>query len=294
MKLRSKVFLSSLIITVMGMAGLALTYSMAQAHRNAESAPASQSSTASMQADSQTVEPIAATTSPQVNAQATTSASQSSASTTNLRLDPAFRDFLVSLRDWEEKSGFTDVQLDSPYYDSTLILQVAYIFNGFPDGSAGLSKPLTRAQAASVLNRTFAFSLFVPTTTVFSDVPAGSTHEKAINALYWAGISNGCTASPRNYCPDQAITRKQFATLLAKSLQPYVPMPQTDAVYTYSDVPSGDTAAPYLNYLTLLGVINGCGNGKFCPDQPLTRAQAVTIMVRALYGSDLTPNRTQQ
>ncbi len=316
MKFRSKVFLSALSFTLIGIAGLVLTASISQAHQNAASQPDAHAST-SAENYTQTADPMALTSqSNATSSSSTTSASSSQSTSTShqaptaqshtatntaasaptfkgVTLNPSDKQDLLALRDFLELNGFKDVQLNSPYYDSTLLLQVFGIFKGYTDGTAGLNNPLSRAQAASILNRTFGFSLFTSTGAVFSDVPAGSTHEKAINALYWSGITNGCSASPRNYCPSQAVTRKQFATLLAKSLQSYgISAPQTDVFYTYGDVPVGDSARSYLNYLTQLGLVNGCGNGNFCPNDALTRGQAVTIMARLLYGSELKPNQS--
>ncbi len=311
MKFRSKVFLSALSFTIIGLASLALTFSISQAHQNAAAQPDSHAST-SAENYAQTADPMALTSQSTTSSSSTTSNSSSQSTSTShqtttaaatntasaptfkgVTLNPSDKQDLLALRDFLELNGFKDVQLNSPYYDSTLLLQVFGIFKGYTDGTAGLNNPLSRAQAASILNRTFGFSLFTSTGTVFADVPVGSTHEKAINALYWSGITNGCSATPRNYCPTQAVTRKQFATLLAKSLQSYgISAPQTDVFYTYSDVPVGDSARSYVNYLTQLGLMNGCGNGKFCPNDALTRGQAVTIMARLLYGSELEPNRS--
>jgi hypothetical protein len=46
-------------------------------------------------------------------------------------------------------------------------------------------------------------------------------------------------------------------------------------------VPVGHPFAPWIEQLAAEGVTGGCGVGKFCPDEPLTRAQMAVFLVRA-------------
>lgn len=48
----------------------------------------------------------------------------------------------------------------------------------------------------------------------------------------------------------------------------------------YQDVNDGDWRADAIEYVVDLGLMEGTGIGKFSPDQPLTRAQIVTILYR--------------
>ncbi len=51
---------------------------------------------------------------------------------------------------------------------------------------------------------------------------------------------------------------------------------------TYTDVP---TSHPFFNEIAQLsksGITQGCGNGQFCPDSPVTRGQMATFLSRAL------------
>ncbi|MXW96820.1 MAG: S-layer homology domain-containing protein [Acidimicrobiaceae bacterium] len=72
--------------------------------------------------------------------------------------------------------------------------------------------PLTRAQTASMLVRGFDLDPAVEPAG-FTDT-AGSVHAGDIDALYAAGITNGCRSEPLQYCPRQPTTREQAATLL--------------------------------------------------------------------------------
>ena len=56
-------------------------------------------------------------------------------------------------------------------------------------------------------------------------------------ALYRNGVTNGCVASPRQYCPEVGMTRGQMASflLLSKEGPGYTPSPCTTP--PFSDVP---------------------------------------------------------
>ena len=54
------------------------------------------------------------------------------------------------------------------------------------------------------------------------------------------------------------------------------------AVPSFNDVPPADYGFQYIEALKAAGLVNGCGGGNFCPDNPLTRRQAAIILARAL------------
>lgn len=56
---------------------------------------------------------------------------------------------------------------------------------------------------------------------------------------------------------------------------------------TYQDVEGDDWHTEAIEYVTAIGLMEGVGNGKFQPNQPLTRAQVVTLLYR-LAGSPKT------
>jgi len=302
MTLRSKIFLATVAATFIGIAGLALTASLTQARQNTQNTDNGASSYAAMSSQNgEQAAQVSTNSSTQQSAQ--TSNSQTSSAgrqqviadppeafgpaqpIKGVNLTPQDRQAAQELRDFLEQQGFSDVQLNSQYYDATLVLQVLGIFKGYPDGTARLSQTMSRSQAAAILNRTFGFSLYTSTNRVFGDVPAGSANEKAINALYWAGVTNGCTASPRNYCPNDTITRRQFATLLGKALG----APSTASGWVFDDVSQTDSAYPYIAYLKSNGIVNGCVDRKFCPNDPITRGQAVVMITRLFLGENIYP-----
>jgi hypothetical protein len=57
-----------------------------------------------------------------------------------------------------------------------------------------------------------------PPLATFNDVPTDHRFFQFIEALYAAGITGGCSASPLLYCPDAPLTRGQSAVFLANVL----------------------------------------------------------------------------
>ncbi|OGF68076.1 MAG: hypothetical protein A2Y62_19670 [Candidatus Fischerbacteria bacterium RBG_13_37_8] len=51
-------------------------------------------------------------------------------------------------------------------------------------------------------------------TDIFTDVTSGNPFCPFIEALYYAGVVNGCSASPLMYCPNTMVTREQMAKFL--------------------------------------------------------------------------------
>ena len=50
------------------------------------------------------------------------------------------------------------------------------------------------------------------------DVDANSVHAGAIEALFVASITVGCSTQPLSFCPDQPVTRAPIATFLTRAL----------------------------------------------------------------------------
>lgn len=125
--------------------------------------------------------------------------------------------------------------------------------------------------------------------TVFSDV--GKTHwaKSWIEAVYRAGITSGCATNPRRYCPGNLVTRDQMAVFLLRGIEggSYTPPPCT--ADPFSDVPAGNDFCPWIQELAARGVTLGCGGGKYCPGNPVSREQMAIFLMRALEGSGYTP-----
>ena len=180
-----------------------------------------------------------------------------------------------------QSAGFTDVDPSGVHATGIEALFAAGITVGCgreprrfcPD------QPVTRAQMATFLAR--ALNLEAPSGSAgFADADPSGVHATGIEALFAAGITVGCGREPRRFCPDQPVTRAQMATFLARALN--LEAPSGSAGFADAD-PSGVHTAN-IEALFAAGITVGCGREprRFCPDQPVTRAQMATFLARAL------------
>ena len=121
----------------------------------------------------------------------------------------------------------------------------------------------------------------------FKDFRVTATGYDDAVRLYNAGITQGCSASPRMFCPKCPLTRRQMATFLARAANLNVSNPPAQA--TFSDVPVGSAGFAYVEAIAAAGITTGCGNGRFCPNDEITRAQAATMIHRAMDWPDEVP-----
>ncbi len=128
------------------------------------------------------------------------------------------------------------------------------------------------------------------TNPTFSDVPFNHSAWQYIEAIYNAGITGGCTTTPLNYCPNNTVTRAQMAIFLLRGIHgsSYTPPAVGDST-GFNDVPTTHSAATWIKQLAAEGITGGCGNGNYCPNQAVTRAQMAIFLLRAKYGDDYVP-----
>ena len=145
--------------------------------------------------------------------------------------------------------------------------------SGYGNHTIAPDKEITRSEAAQML---WNLLLDPPETTEsrFSDVTPGEWYADAVNSLSQIGIFNGY--GDGTFRPGQNITRAEYVKALTSCV------PAVEADNPFSDVKSTHWA--YRNILTAISKqwINGYEDGTFRPDQTITRAEAVTILNRAL------------
>lgn len=122
------------------------------------------------------------------------------------------------------------------------------------------------------------------TNTPFPDVPADADYAEAAITLSEMGIFKGDEAG--NFNPDNPISRAEAATVICRMLGVEDEAKQIKTA-VFTDVPSSHWAVGYTAKAADLGIINGYGNGKFGPSDPVTYEQMVKMLVCAWgYGED--------
>ena len=131
-------------------------------------------------------------------------------------------------------------------------------------------------------------SLIVLGNTIFADVPEGHWARSFIERLYLNHVTSGCGGTPLNYCPDTNVNRAMMAVFVLRATHgpDFTPPPATGEVFT--DVPVNSFAA-WIEELAAEGITSGCGDGMYCPNAPVTRAQMAVFLVKAMYGADYIP-----
>jgi hypothetical protein len=143
------------------------------------------------------------------------------------------------------------------------------------------TQPVTRAQMAVFLLKGMYGSGYVPpaaTGAVFNDIPVNHPFAKWIEQLDAEGITGGCGGG--KYCPSASVTHEQMAVflLVAEHGTGYTP-PAATGVFT--DVPTTNGFAPWIEALAAEGITGGCGGGKFCPKTTVNREQMAVFLVAA-------------
>ena len=115
----------------------------------------------------------------------------------------------------------------------------------------------------------------VPVIPEFTDVPKDAWYS---DAVYWT-IQNGVAAgnSETTYGSLEICTREEFVVFLWNAAGK--PEPAISEC-TFSDVTEASEAYKAVLWGIETGVIQGTGTGVFSPEQPVTRAQVVTILYR--------------
>ncbi|HEX2154972.1 MAG TPA: S-layer homology domain-containing protein [Acidimicrobiia bacterium] len=148
------------------------------------------------------------------------------------------------------------------------------------------NEPVSRAQMATFLVR----ALGLPATdeSGFRDT-SGSVHAEAIDALASAGITRGCNPPANDrFCPADSVTRAQMASFLVRALDL-----RSAEAHGFTDT-ENSVHRQSIDALAAADITRGCNppdNTRFCPDQPVTRSQMATFLVRALEGVDPIVNR---
>lgn len=111
----------------------------------------------------------------------------------------------------------------------------------------------------------------------FSDVPPTNVHAAGISCLGVVEVALG--REDGTYGPAAPVTRAQLSSLLARVLIDRG-VPPTTVPPGFDDVDPASVHAPSIALLTSLGVILGDADGRFRPEDPVTRGQMASLLVR--------------
>ncbi len=151
--------------------------------------------------------------------------------------------------------------------------QAPYI-SGYDGGLFKPESDLTRAELATILYKLYADKLPAKpnASTPFKDVPAAYWAKGAIDAVTRLGLMKGMPDG--RFRPDKPVTRAEMAAIAANLLSD-VPASEADTMDS-----AGHWAEAAIAKAKSAGIMTGYKDGRFRPEQALSRAEAVTILNR--------------
>lgn len=169
---------------------------------------------------------------------------------------------------------FTDVYESDYYYDAVMWAVANGVTNGTSATTFSPGVTVTRAQMVTFLWRAYG-SPKATGSNPFADVSADAYY---YDAVLWA-VANGITVgtSATTFSPDAPVTRSQAVTFQWRAAGS--PVVTGDS---FDDVAADAYYAQAVTWAVANGITVGTGAGKFSPDAPVTRAQAVTFLWREL------------
>lgn len=179
--------------------------------------------------------------------------------------------------------------------------QAGYL-SGYADNTFKPSAQITREQAAAIYGKVLQHNLneqeladivTKESSTSYSDVEADLWSSSAIKLVSAAGVMEG--TSKTAFTPSKTMDREQFvasAASLAKKLNLSTPV-KTEKVTFKDEASISSTYLADIQYMAQRGIVASGATENFNPKQPVTRAQAATILNRMLNGAGLaTPKHT--
>ncbi len=139
---------------------------------------------------------------------------------------------------------------------------------------------VTRAEFAAFAARAFTEVDENNYSQYFDDVPSGSVFAPYVAAAYEAGLINGVGGG--KFAPDAYVTREQIVIMMSRIDS----LPDKSQSVKFSDIKSGYKYMTELKKAVGNGIINGYDDGKFYPYKNATRAQAASMIMRAVRGAE--------
>ena len=169
-------------------------------------------------------------------------------------------------------ASFRDVPVDAYYYDAVKWAAEKGITTGQADGLFGSDRSCTRAQIITFLWRA-AGSPVVNYAMEMGDVSADAYYAEAVRWALSRGITSGTGGGA--FSPDDACTRAQAVTLLARALSA-----KAGSAANFTDVPADAYYAQAVSWAVENGIATGVDGGRFDPNATCTRAQIATFLYR--------------
>lgn len=192
------------------------------------------------------------------------------------RFDGGLLDESTGAGDESTAIAFEDVDAENPHREAINWLAERGVTRGCDAGHFCPGLVVTRGQMAAFLHRYSPdAALRESSGETFSDVSPNDSFAADIEWLARSGITRGCSADA--FCPEVDVTRGQMAAFLYRAFGGGAALSATDE---FLDVGASHSFATEISWLAATGVSRGCGERRFCPDEPVTREQMASFLYR--------------
>ena len=151
----------------------------------------------------------------------------------------------------------------------------AGVIGGYEDGQFRPDQALTRGELAAMISTIFHLSRIAANQ--YPDLPSGEWYTpymlRCVAAGFLAGTDTGAE-------PLAMVTREQAAVIFARAFM--IPEETSSDTGFFDQWQISDWARPFVRAMKNQKMIAGIGGNLYAPKQPLTRAQAVTILNAAI------------
>jgi hypothetical protein len=179
-----------------------------------------------------------------------------------------------------EVAKFSDVSDNYWAVDPIEKLATTGIIAGFPNGTFGPDKPISRAEFSALLIKARGGEAPRITSAPFEDVPANHWAARYIKASVNAGLSNGYPDG--TFKPGKTVSRAEAITVIDRFDGVYVPEWITDK--PYNDVLVNHWASRFIQAGKDAGILEYISSSDFEPNRPLTRAEAAEMLSKTNFG----------
>ena len=285
----------SLAITL----ALGSTFGMAHAETTAAHTKAKTTTVTNTQAKATPAKATTAKADTKVETKATTAKTETKATEAKAEAKPAAKateaKTTTKAKEALPAGVYTDTK-DNWARDAIQAMSQAGYLSGYSDNTFKPSAQITREQAAAIYGKVLQHNLneqeladivTKESATSYSDVEADRWSNSAIKLVSAAGVMQG--TSKTAFTPSKTMNREEFvasAASLAKKLNITTPVKTEKIRFKDEDSISLDYVAD-INYMAERGIVASGTTESFNPKQPVTRAQAATILNRMLNGAGL-------
>jgi fibronectin-binding autotransporter adhesin len=181
--------------------------------------------------------------------------------------------------------SFSDVHVEDFFYEPVRYLNCHGVISGYADGTFRPFNLTTRGQLSKIVVLAVGWSLYVPTTPTFRDVPLTHTFFQYVETAYSHNIISGysCGTGCLEFRPENNVTRAQLCKIVVNAKGWTVITPSTA---TFRDVPTTDPFFGFIETAYSHNIISGYSCGASClefrPGNNATRGQISKIVYLAV------------